>query len=55
MYVPEWSLASNSNVMSLVSSHAFNLKNLISLNKLQMDGWWLVHFSSETLLLHHAK
>jgi hypothetical protein len=41
--------------MSLVGSHALNLKNMISLNKLQMDGWWHVHFSSETLVLRHSK
>jgi hypothetical protein len=53
-YVPKWNHASN-NLILLTDSHAQYLKQLISYNKLQMDGQWLVHCSNETLRLQLAK
>jgi hypothetical protein len=40
-------------MLSLLSCSVF--KNSISQNKLQMDGWLLVHCSSETPMLHPSK
>jgi uncharacterized membrane protein YdfJ with MMPL/SSD domain len=42
-------------ISSLSDYLALYLKQLIFLNKLQMNGWWLVHSFSKILVLHLAK
>jgi hypothetical protein len=37
---------------SLLDSNALGLTQLISKSKLQMDGWWHVHFTIENCVLH---